>query len=59
METGDVSIQVMSPTSGDKTKLVINGHTYEGVSIQVMSPTSGDQQKEISFRGKSYPFPFK
>ena len=46
--TSTVSIQLMSPASGDTTKPFSGYELYRKVSIQLMSPASGDTQELIA-----------
>ncbi len=43
--TGEVSIQLMSPASGDTALDHYEDDKFYGVSIQLMSPASGDNNK--------------
>ena len=62
-DSNQVSIQLVSPTSGELTNLVIYDNLY--VSIQLVSPTSGEimtalvqetpSDRKFSFHSISFP----
>ena len=56
----EVSIQLMSPASGDSRKGRKSGKITKRhlVSIQLMSPASGDLREPLNPQTKEQPFPF-
>ncbi len=53
-----VSIQLMSPASGDALSLFLNPKEVRNVSIQLMSPASGDSINVDPIIGLNISFPF-
>ena len=57
-ETVEVSIQLMSPASGDKIVAEPQIIVEERVSIQLMSPASGDAAGLLPNQAPALGFPF-